>query len=296
MRILVIDDNAQVRKMLSSFLMKNRHQVISAKDGKEGWEIIKEEDSSLDLIFADVKMPVMNGLELLEKIRQNELDIPIIIMTGYAVIELTLKAFKLGAFDFLTKPFEFDSLLVTLDKVESLKSTKLDLLEITKDYKASIHYAIPSHTKYLKSVIPALHAHYKPLCELVGNETHGIGSSLFEVIQNAIVYGNLGVSSSIREKSLEKFLALLKKRQVDPLFFNKRVTIDAELSAEKLIFTVQDEGSGFDTSSLPDYYNPDSLMPSGRGLFIVHSHMDEVQWNETGNTITLVKYLNSQSV
>ena len=89
MDILVIDDNAQVRKMLSSYLIKNGHVVEMANDGKQGWDMIERVNGQYDLIFADIKMPVMNGLELLEKIHAKQLDIPVIIMTGYAVIELT---------------------------------------------------------------------------------------------------------------------------------------------------------------------------------------------------------------
>jgi len=294
MRILLADDNAQVRRMLSSYLSKNGHEVETAKDGRAAWELILANQEGFDLVFADVKMPVMNGLELLEKIQENDIEVPVIIMTGYAVIELTMKAFKLGAFDFLTKPFEFESLLATLEKIASLRSTRLDLLNISKYYQASLGYAIPSHTKYIHSLIPALQNHYKPLCDLARQNANSIGSCLFEAVQNAIIYGNLGIDAKLRETSLTDFLALLKQRQDDISYQKKMVRIRAELSVKALKFEVEDEGEGFDPSTLPDFHNPESLLPRGRGLFIIHSYMDKVSWNEKGNCLTMTKTLEKE--
>jgi CheY-like chemotaxis protein len=291
MRILIADDNAQVRKMLSSYLIKNGHNAETANDGKAAWKMLERDRQAFDLVFADIKMPIMNGLELLEKMRENDYEVPVIIMTGYAVIELSLKAFKLGAFDFLTKPFEFNSLLSTLNKIASIRSTRLNQLDIAKRYQAVIQYEIPSHTKYLHALIPALQNHYHPLCDLSRHNSNSIGSCLFEAVQNAIIYGSLEMDGKLREDSLGDFAKLQKQRQEDPVFCNRPVKIRAELSAERLKFEIEDLGNGFDPASLPDYHKPDSLMPSGRGLFIIRSYMDEVHWNTVGNCITMIKYL-----
>ncbi|MCP4755972.1 MAG: response regulator [Proteobacteria bacterium] len=291
MHILVIDDNFQVRKMLCSYLEKNNHHVEMAKDGKQGWDIIAAPGNSFDLIFADIKMPVMNGLELLEKIRKNGYEVPVIIMTGYAVIELTLKAFKLGAYDFLTKPFEFETLLAALNKIDSLRTDKLDLINISQFYKASIQYDIPSRIQYIKSLIPALQNHYKPICDLHFQDCHGIASCLFEAMQNAIIYGNLELDSQLKAESLEQFYTLVRQKEAEPEFGDKTVVVRAEFSSERLIFEIEDKGKGFDTNAVSELDNPESLLPTGRGIFIIKSYMDDVSWNDSGNRITMVKYL-----
>lgn len=289
MDILVIDDNAQVRKMLSSYLIKNGHIVEMANDGKQGWDMIERANGEYDLIFSDIKMPVMNGLELLERLRSQNLDIPVIIMTGYAVIELTLKAFKLGAYDFLTKPFEFKPLLATLDKIESIKAGKQEMVNISEHYRAHVQFSIPSKTRYIKSLIPILHNHFKPLCELHKQDSHAISSCLFETVKNAIVFGNLEMNPDLKEQSSEQFNDQIIEREATNLYGNRQVHVRADLNAEQLKFEIEDEGNGFDTSALPEYDESMKTLPEERGLFLVKANMDEVTWNESGNCITMVK-------
>ncbi len=291
MRILVIDDNAQVRKMLGEYLIKNRHSVEIAEDGKQGWGMVSKPEATFDLIFADIKMPVMNGLEFLEKLRENDIEIPVIMMTGYAIVEITMKAFKLGAFDFLIKPFEFKPLLATLDKIASLRATKRELVNISRFYKAKVEFSIPSQTKYVKSIVPNLQDHYKPLCHLYKQDVNGIASCLFEAIMNAIIYGSFGLGSSASKESPEEFNSLIQQKQTIPEFADKTVTIRADLSPERLQFEIEDQGPGFDIGLLPDFSRPMDTLPAGKGLFIIHSHMDSVVWNDSGNCITMVKYL-----
>ncbi|MBU3918033.1 response regulator, partial [bacterium] len=294
MNILVVDDNAQVRRMLSSYLAKNGHQTEMANDGKQAWDLISQSNEAYDLIFTDIKMPVMNGLELLEKMRSSDLDIPVIIMTGYAVIELTLKAFKLGAYDFLTKPFEFDPLLVTLDKIESLRKNKQGMAKVSEFYEANVQFSIPSKLEYIKSLIPILQGHYKYLCEFYRKDIHSIASCIFEAVRNAILHGNLELDSEARKLPAKEFSSLIRKRESTPEFINRKVIIRAELNQKHLKFEVEDQGKGFDTASLPDFKDPESPMPDRKGLFIVYSNMDEVRWNEAGNCLTMIKHLQSK--
>lgn len=291
MDILVIDDNAQVRKMLSSYLIKNGHVVEMANDGKQGWDMIDRSNGDYDLIFTDIKMPVMNGLELLEKIHSRGFDIPVIVMTGYAVIELTLKAFKLGAYDFLTKPFEFKPLLTTLDKIESIKADKEAMINVSQYYQASVQFRIPSKTKYLKNIIPMLHSHFKPLCDFYKIDSHAIASCLFETIRNAIVFGNLEVNPAIKRESIDRFNDLIREREAMDQFAGRQVIIRGDFDQEALKFEVEDQGEGFDVSAVPRYDESMKSLPESRGMFIVTSSMDHVEWNEKGNCIKMFKYL-----
>lgn len=293
MDILVVDDNAQVRKMLSSYLAKNGHVVEMANDGKQGWDMIERANGNFDLIFIDIKMPVMNGLELLERIRSHNMDIPVIVMTGYAVIELTLKAFKLGAYDFLTKPFEFKPLLATLDKIETIKTSKQEIINISEHYKANVVFSIPSKTRYIKSLIPILHNHFKSLCELHKTDSHAISSCLFEAVRNAMVYGNLELTPEQKAQSIDAFNDLIIEREATNLYGNRQVHIRAELNAQMLKFEVEDQGKGFDSSQLPEYDETMTSLPEARGLFLVKANMDEVYWNESGNCITMIKRFKS---
>jgi len=291
MYILVVDDNTQVRKLLIKFLSQNGHEAVAAEDGQEGWDIFDSSKKEFDVILSDIMMPEMNGLELLEKLRENECNVPVIIITGYAAVNLTLKAFKLGAFDFLVKPLDFKVLLSSLNKIESFKSEIKEIIDISRFYNATVEYSLPSQTKYIPSLIPSIQKHYISLCELSKINKDAISSCVFEAVQNAIIYGNLDLDPTLREESQEAFTAELEKREADPNYADKKVKIIGHFCEKFLKLEIEDQGKGFDNKAFKGVNKETELLPKGRGLFIIKLFMDDVIWNESGNKITMIKYL-----
>ena len=110
-RILIIDDEAPIRRVLRDILENESYQVDDAATGMEALQHIKEQD--FDAIFCDIKMPEMDGIEVLEAIRK-ESDVPIIMLSGHGTIETAVEAIKKGAFDFIPKPPDLNRLLITL--------------------------------------------------------------------------------------------------------------------------------------------------------------------------------------
>ena len=119
--ILVIDDKDSMRKMVAQTLAEEGYSVDSAKNGPDGLEMIKAKP--FDLVITDMKMPDMDGLQVLSNIRKINDEMAVIIMTGYGTIETAVSAMKMGAYDFLTKPFDSDHMLVLVDK--ALKSQRV---------------------------------------------------------------------------------------------------------------------------------------------------------------------------
>ncbi len=110
-RILIIDDEAPIRRVLRDILENESYQVDDASTGMEALQQIKEQE--FDAIFCDIKMPEMDGIEVLEAIRQ-ESDVPVIMLSGHGTIETAVEAIKKGAFDFIPKPPDLNRLLITL--------------------------------------------------------------------------------------------------------------------------------------------------------------------------------------
>ena len=110
-RILIIDDEAPIRRVLRDILENESYQVDDAGTGMEALQQIKEQD--FDAIFCDIKMPEMDGIEVLEAIRK-ESDVPVIMLSGHGTIETAVEAIKKGAFDFIPKPPDLNRLLITL--------------------------------------------------------------------------------------------------------------------------------------------------------------------------------------
>ena len=110
-RILIIDDEAPIRRVLRDILENESYQVDDAATGMEALQIIKDQD--FDAVFCDIKMPEMDGIEVLEAIRK-ESDVPFIMLSGHGTIETAVEAIKKGAFDFIPKPPDLNRLLITL--------------------------------------------------------------------------------------------------------------------------------------------------------------------------------------
>ncbi|MCK4386043.1 MAG: response regulator, partial [candidate division Zixibacteria bacterium] len=112
--ILVIDDKDSMRQMLSKTLELEGYEVEAAKDGERGLEKAKEK--RYDLVLADLKLPKMDGLEVLSTLKELDPEVAVIMMTAYGTIESAVKSMKEGAFDFVTKPFDTDHLNVLIKR------------------------------------------------------------------------------------------------------------------------------------------------------------------------------------
>ena len=133
--ILIIDDEKSIRRSLKEILEFEKYKIEEAADGNEGWEIIKT--SNFDLILCDIKMPKLDGLELLNKMAENGIQRTIVMMSGHGTIDTAVEAVKKGAFDFLSKPIDLNRLLVTvrnaLEKESLVKETKILRKKISKN-------------------------------------------------------------------------------------------------------------------------------------------------------------------
>ncbi len=124
--ILIIDDDRIIRRTLREILEYENYKVDEAVDGMEG--MVKIKTGNYDLVFCDIKMPKMDGMEVLEQAIKIKPDVPIIIISGHGTMETAVDAVKRGAFDFIAKPLDLNRLLITvrnaLDKSTLLTETK----------------------------------------------------------------------------------------------------------------------------------------------------------------------------
>ena len=125
-KILVIDDERSIRNTMKDILEFEKHKVTLAENGKIGLEAAQNE--YFDLIFSDIKMPEMDGIELLEHLTEKEIEAPVVMISGHGNIETAVECIKKGAFDFIEKPIDLNRMLVTvrnaLDKGNLVTETK----------------------------------------------------------------------------------------------------------------------------------------------------------------------------
>ena len=115
-QILVVDDEGVQREMLRGFLVKQGYRVESAEDGRRGLERFRS--GSFDLVITDLRMPGMDGLNLLTELRRLDPEVVAVILTAYATVGSAVAAMKEGAYDYLTKPIDLDELLLLVQRVE----------------------------------------------------------------------------------------------------------------------------------------------------------------------------------
>ena len=125
-KILVIDDEKSIRNTLKEILEYEGHEVQDAADGLEGLKKIESE--KFDIVLCDIKMPKMDGLELLDKIMELQSETPVSMISGHGTIETAVEAIKKGAYDFISKPLDLNRMLITLrnalDRSSLVKETK----------------------------------------------------------------------------------------------------------------------------------------------------------------------------
>ncbi len=138
-KILIIEDEASIRRVLTKILSEENdtYQVEEAEDGVQGLEKIKNSD--YDLVLCDIKMPKMDGEELLEAVKKIKPEIPIVMISGHGDMETAINTMRLGAFDYISKPPDLNRLLNTvrnaLDKKQLVVENKILKKKVSKNYE-----------------------------------------------------------------------------------------------------------------------------------------------------------------
>ena len=133
LKILIVEDEENIRRILKKYLSKFNITCIEAEDGKKGLDIFKKNKDGIDLILMDVMMPVMDGVEATREIRKIS-DVPIIMLTAKNQDEDEIEGLEVGANDFITKPFNLDVLLLRIKKLINLDSA--NDLELVKEQRS----------------------------------------------------------------------------------------------------------------------------------------------------------------
>ena len=135
-KILIIDDERSIRNTLKDILSYESYQVSLAENGMEAIKMVGSNE--FDVILCDIKMPEMDGLEVLEKLQEIAFDVPVIMISGHGNIDTAVEAIKKGAFDFIEKPLDLNRILITiknaLDKAVLLTETKVLKRKVSKKY------------------------------------------------------------------------------------------------------------------------------------------------------------------
>jgi two-component system response regulator AtoC len=130
-RILIIDDEENMRNMLKDLLELEGYDIVISPSGEDAINILNKRD--FEFILCDIKMPNMDGIEFLRKIKNMGIDSTIIMMSAYGTVDLALECIKLGAYDYISKPFKPDEIVLTLKKAEERERLKRENIYLKKE-------------------------------------------------------------------------------------------------------------------------------------------------------------------
>ena len=287
--VLVVDDSPIDRKIAGSFLADEGMTVSYAEHGRAALEMIAQDKP--DLVLTDMQMPVMDGLELVAELRQLFPALPVILVTRQGSEEIAVEALRIGASSYIPKANlqrDLGRVLETaLSTVERLREEEKirDLLQQWESYFI---------VGYDEGAPKALINHLQNSLAQAGicdeSDLLRVGTALAEALSNAIEHGNLELDSELREDDEGSYRRVAHERTALAPYCDRRVHVKARVTDGEATFVIRDEGPGFDPNSLPDPTDPENLLkPSGRGVLLIRTFMDDVRFNETGNEITMVK-------
>ena len=264
-RILVVDDDPAIRSLLEDVLALKKYDVLTADDGSTAIDVLQE--SKVDLVITDLQMSGIDGMKLLEHIRNEFPEVLVIIITAYGTIDTTVSALKKGAYNFISKPIQIHEFLDMIEKVvEKINDIKYNYL-VHHYCDSKLNFVFPAKKEFIGGVSK----HIQRALDNMGYERNMqsrmvIPFAVEEAISNAIVHG-------------------CKENEV------KKVSVKCHISNEKVTISVEDEGDGFNVKSIPDPMNIDQIdNKAGRGLLLLRCYMDDVSFNESGSCVTMVKY------
>jgi CheY-like chemotaxis protein/anti-sigma regulatory factor (Ser/Thr protein kinase) len=276
------------RRLAGRLLEKQlRLNVSYAKDGKVAVKTLGKGEP--DLVLTDMHMTDMNGLELVEYIREHHPQVPVILMTAFGSEELAVQALKRGASSYVPKRLLAEELASTVASI-------LDVARAQRQQTKLRESLVQTESTFLldndPSLIPPLIGYLQAglrglqLCDETGSIR--VTVALREAILNAMEHGNLELDSKLRGEDDKEYYRLAHERREKSPYRDRRVHVVSRETRSQAVFVVRDEGPGFDPSVLPDPTEPANLEKvSGRGLLLIRTFMDEVYHSDKGREITM---------
>lgn len=291
--LLIVDDSPTQLSHMKIILQQDGYDVELATSGEAAMAAVKENPPIL--VVTDLQMPGMSGLELVEVMRGNFPSIPVVLTTGDGSEEVAADALRRGAASYVPKRHLQSTLAQVVRQVLLVSEASRSVQQLARyTVELTLDLSLVNDESIVPSVIARLEMPMKELEIFDEGERMQVAMALDEALLNAMIHGNLEVSSELRHSDDGKpYQELIAKRSVESPYQDRRVRVQMHATPEQVKFTIADEGPGFDCGRVADPTDPENLeMMGGRGLFMIDAFMDEVQHNACGNEIVMIKRKN----
>jgi len=262
-RILLVDDEPLNLEILAEHLDSPAYHTIKAENGLIAWEMLDADPDGFDAVLLDRMMPVMNGMELLARMRADSrfAGLPIIMQTAAAGKEQVAEGLRQGAYYYLTKPFEAEVLLAIVEAALEMRRNRLTLADDRIDPRALVEGEFRFRTLGEARRLASFLARACPQPEVTV-------LGLSELMINAVEHGNLGISYREKSQLNERggWREEVERRLALPINVERHASVRLSRRGDHIVFTIVDQGSGFDWRAYLEMCPERAFDSHGRGI------------------------------
>lgn len=265
--LLVVDDEPLNLEIIGEYLDDPEFNLVFAGNGQEAWEKLLTAERPIDLIVLDRMMPVMNGMELLKRVKADERfrHAPVIMQTAASSPEEVREGIEAGAHYYLTKPYDPSSLLAivraAIDELVERRGAETAVADLSG--------AVARITRGEFSVVSLDHAHQlaRMLATLCPDPAP-VAMGLTELLVNAVEHGNLGISYAEKKRlrQADAWESEVARRLGLPEYRERVARIQVERAPGEWVFLIEDAGAGFDWRRYLQFDPERAFDPNGRGI------------------------------
>jgi CheY-like chemotaxis protein/anti-sigma regulatory factor (Ser/Thr protein kinase) len=293
--VLVVDDSAVDRVLAGRLLQKSsNNSVVFAVDGADALKKIEEHHP--DMVVTDLQMPNINGLELVETIRDKYPLIPVILMTAHGSEDVAVQALLSGAASYVPKTELARYLLETVENVLNVAKTNQQQRRLMDGLDCRrIAYTLDNDSALVPPLVDQVQQLLASMDVVDDPARVQVGIALEEALYNALYHGNLELTNDEIEESRMSLLEPgarnpVAERAAQAPYRDRKLFFEVAITRDEARFTIRDSGRGFRPADVPDVNNPATMHDQrGRGLVLMRTLMDDVIRDPKGNEVCLVK-------
>ena len=285
--ILVVDDEPFNVDILLEYLADSAYAIESARDGLSAWELLEADPDHYDVVILDRRMPGLDGLEVLARIKRHALlrSVPVILQTALAARDEIIEGLRAGAYYYLTKPFDHDMLLSVVSTALEDRMRYRHALE--ESGVASRTFGLMREAAFSFRTLGSA----RDLATVLANafpDPQRVVIGLSELLVNAVEHGNLGIG--FQEKGLlreqNRWEQEIEARLADPAHAEKQVSVRYARDADSIRVVIRDQGNGFDWQEYLEMEPARALDNHGRGIAMSRLiSFDRIEFRGNGNEV-----------
>ncbi|CDL01468.1 putative chemotaxis regulator protein(CheY-like) [Magnetospirillum gryphiswaldense MSR-1 v2] len=289
-RALVVDDERMNREVIVANLRAAGFETVMAEDGVQAWGILQAHPGSFDVILLDRRMPRMNGMELLTRLKADDklAHIPVIMQTAYAETEDVSEGIKAGAYYYLAKPLD-RRLLLSVTEAAIADHQRRQRLADDLD-KRTTAILLLEQGRFRFRTLEEGHTLAVALARSCPQARH-LAAGLSEMFTNAVEHGNLGIDFDLKAElvAAKRWRQEIEARLDTPLGRSRSVEVLVDRHPDAIRFVIRDQGKGFDWRAYDDISPERAFATHGRGIALARRlAFTSVEYNDMGNEVTCI--------